>query len=166
VDVASKLKKLDIFFEKSENFTLKKRIINIIHIWKNKAKEILRYKIWSVDVIKKMKRNRCQRCSSDFNLQVFQNIPFGELVERFKTINKGEGIGVYKWQKYFEKNQRVCDSRVFKKRLSRSLSSGNRQKSRSHDRGFLRLLQKQRRTFFGPGKASRRYSRKYFRGFD
>jgi hypothetical protein len=105
VDVASKLKKLDIFFEKSENFTLKKRIINIIHIWKNKAKEILRYKIWSVDVIKKMKRNRCQRCSSDFNLQVFQNIPFGELVERFKTINKGEGIGVYKWQKYFEKNQ-------------------------------------------------------------
>ena len=105
LDIVSKLKKLDNFFEKKENINLKKRIIDIAHIWKNKAKEILRYKKWSVDVIKRMKKNKCQKCSSDFNLQVFQNIPFEELVNEFKKINKGEESGVYKWQKYFEKKQ-------------------------------------------------------------
>ena len=101
-----KIKKLDKFFEKDENIDLKKRIIDIAQIWKNKAKEILIFKKWSVDVIRKKKKSKCQKCSSDFNLQVYQNIPFEELIEDFKKRNIGEVPGIIKWQKYFEANQK------------------------------------------------------------
>ena len=101
-----KIKKLDQYFEKDENIDLKKRIIDIAQVWKNKAKEILRFKKWSVDVIKKMKKSKCQKCSSDFNLQVYQNIPFEELIEDFKKRNMAEQPGIIKWQKYFEQNQK------------------------------------------------------------
>ena len=84
---------------------LKKRIKEILQIWKNKANEILKYKKWSVKVIKRIKRNKCERCNGNFNLQVFQNIPFEELVKDFNNKFKGEEIGAYKWEKYFEKNQ-------------------------------------------------------------
>ena len=105
IDINMKLKKLDKFFEKSENLNLKKRLIEISKIWKNKAKEILKHKKWSVEVIKKMKKTYCERCNSNFNLHVYQNIPFEELVEDFNNKNKGEKSGKYKFQKYFEKNQ-------------------------------------------------------------
>ena len=105
IDLELKLKKMGKYLEKSENSNLKKRIIDIAKIWKNKAKEILIYKKWSVDIIQKKKRNKCERCNSNFNLQVYQNIPFEELVEDFNNKSKGEMIGKYKWQKYFGKNQ-------------------------------------------------------------
>ena len=103
-DINNKIKKLNNFFEKKENLKLKQRIIDIAHIWKNKAKEILKFKKWSVDIIKKVKKNKCKRCNNDFILQVYQNIPFEELVDEFTKINKGEKFGRYKWQKIFEKN--------------------------------------------------------------
>ena len=105
INIASKFKKLDEFFKKKENKNLRKRINQIAQIWKNKAKEILKYKKWSVNAIQEMKKNKCERCSSFFYLQVFQNIPFEELVKDFKNRNKGEEIGAYKWEKYFKKNQ-------------------------------------------------------------
>ena len=102
----SKMKKLDQYFEQDENIDLKKRIIDIAQIWKNKTKEILKFKKWSVDAIKKMKKSKCQKCSSDFNLQVYQNIPFEELIEDFKKRNMGEEPSIIKWKKYFEQNQK------------------------------------------------------------
>ena len=105
IDIDIKIKKIKKFFKKKENLNLKSRIIDIAKIWKNKAQEILKYKKWSVDVIQKKKKNKCERCNSSFNLQVYQNIPFEELVEDFISKNKGEMIAKYKWQKYFGKSQ-------------------------------------------------------------
>ena len=105
ININNKIKKLEQLFAKKENLKLKKRIIEIAKIWKNKAKEILKFKKWSIDIIKKVKKNKCERCSNDFILQVYQNIPFEELVEEFKKSVKGEKIGIYKWKKFFEKNQ-------------------------------------------------------------
>ena len=74
-------------------------------IWRNKAREIIRFKTWSIEVLEEAKMEYCEKCNSTFNLHVFQDIPFVQLVNEFKKENNGINMMMANWQKFYAKKQ-------------------------------------------------------------
>ena len=74
-------------------------------IWRNKAREIIRFKTWSIEVLEEAKMEYCEKCNSTFNLHVFQDIPFVQLVNEFKKENNGIKMMMANWQKFYAKKQ-------------------------------------------------------------
>lgn len=79
--------------------------ILIAKIWKNKAREVIRFKMWSIDVLEEARMTYCEKCNSTFNLHVFQKIPIVRVVKEFKKENSGNKLIMANWQKYYAKNQ-------------------------------------------------------------
>ena len=80
-------------------------IKDIAIFWREKAKEVIKIKLWSVDVINFKKKTYCEKCNATFNLHVFQSIPFIDLIRDFKKNFIGVNINISNWQRFYEKNQ-------------------------------------------------------------
>lgn len=80
--------------------------ILIAKSWLYKAKEILLFKRWSSEVINDYKRNKCNYCSSIFNLHIIQDINFEKLVQLFKREFIGVNFDKHIWIKYYKNNQK------------------------------------------------------------
>ena len=79
--------------------------ILIAKIWKNKAREVIRFKMWSIDVLEEARLTYCEKCNSTFNLHVFQKIPIVRMIKEFKKENSGNKLIMANWQKYYAKTQ-------------------------------------------------------------
>ena len=88
-----------------EDLKNKDLIKNIAIFWREKAKEIIKIKLWSIDVLNFKKKSYCEKCNATFNLHVFQRFSFRNLIADFKKIFIGSNINISNWQKFYEKNQ-------------------------------------------------------------
>ena len=80
-------------------------IKDIAIFWREKAKEVIKIKLWSIDVLNNKKKTYCEKCNGTFNLHVFQNVPFINLIREFKKIFIGSNINISNWQRFYSKNQ-------------------------------------------------------------
>jgi len=78
---------------------------NVAIIWRNIAREIMRFKLWSIDVLNDVKKNYCEKCNAKFNLSVFQDIPFNKLIYKYKKSMIGKELMMNSWQRFYKKNQ-------------------------------------------------------------
>jgi len=101
-----KEKKKDfVFFNKKSNqFMLKFCLLT--KIWLGKAKEIILFKKWSLELLRKIINKNCEKCKSTFNLHVFQKNPINNIIHGYKNQMIGKEFSKVSWLLYFEKNQK------------------------------------------------------------
>eukprot|EP00340_Litonotus_pictus_P012158 CAMPEP_0170539142 /NCGR_PEP_ID=MMETSP0209-20121228/103738_1 /TAXON_ID=665100 ORGANISM="Litonotus pictus, Strain P1" /NCGR_SAMPLE_ID=MMETSP0209 /ASSEMBLY_ACC=CAM_ASM_000301 /LENGTH=1999 /DNA_ID=CAMNT_0010840987 /DNA_START=1068 /DNA_END=7067 /DNA_ORIENTATION=- len=75
-------------------------------LWLFKAREIQRYKNWSLGTLEENTKTKCRKCLSKFNLQVIQERSFEDLITVFKSTNEGNRITKDLWEVFYRKNQR------------------------------------------------------------
>ena len=80
-------------------------IKDIAIFWREKAKEVIKIKIWSVEVLNSQKKTYCEKCNATFNLHVFQSVPFINLIRDFKKKCIGTNITISNWRRFYKKNQ-------------------------------------------------------------
>jgi len=74
-------------------------------MWLNFARQNMRLKEMVSDIVASKARNKCQKCKSDFRLQVVQKLAFNEVVKQFRRAMAGLPFSRNRWRTFYARHQ-------------------------------------------------------------
>jgi hypothetical protein len=98
----------------------------IARLWLNKAKEILRFKTWSEDIINSIQMDKCVRCNNTDNVKLILQTELQVLVTLFLKQQEGKNFNKKHWERFYIKNQKfiiLCSQCEYIRDLNKIFSS-------------------------------------------
>ncbi len=77
----------------------------IIKMWLDFARQNMKLKEMVSDIVATKLKAKCQRCSSQFRLQVVQKVSFQEIVKKYRQSNMGIQFTRHRWRRFFTRHQ-------------------------------------------------------------
>ena len=77
----------------------------LARMWLDFAKQNMRLKEMVSDIVHKKLHHKCQRCKSEFRLQVVQKVMFNEIVKKFRFAMVGLPFTKVRWRRFYSRHQ-------------------------------------------------------------
>jgi len=75
-------------------------------IWLSRAKENNKFKRWSVALLAEKRKDKCEKCNSNFNLHCIQEVCLDLIIKEYKNENIGKVYSENTWKNFYLKNQK------------------------------------------------------------